>query len=249
MPASFDLTAVARSLLNIEVNTILRDSMTGEPMPPIPHALLDIAGWYAKELCALGVNVALYFAPDASELEKLEPGWVKPPAPLHEEMTISPATFDRLRWAAKWAAERGGRPIAPEKRVLLDRIVNNCDAIKEMFKRFDAGFNGQFLNRSRTALLGMTIRPNSYGVQPNDVIQIQKTWDIGTEQIVVQTVVMVTGDITTRVQEGLAGARADLLFGIHRQSVDVSVGRWKVLLEAVSEIAGTAVGRLLGRTQ
>jgi len=56
-----------------------------------------------------------------------------------------------------------------------------------------------------------------------------------------------TGDVTTRVQEGLIGARAELLLGPHRQSVDVSVGRWKVLLDAVREIAGTAVGVLLGR--
>jgi hypothetical protein len=43
MALTIDLTRTARSLLNIEVNTILRDNMTAEEMPPAPHALLDIA--------------------------------------------------------------------------------------------------------------------------------------------------------------------------------------------------------------
>jgi hypothetical protein len=33
MAAGFDLTGTARSLLNIEANTIVRDNTTAEPMP------------------------------------------------------------------------------------------------------------------------------------------------------------------------------------------------------------------------
>jgi len=76
---------------------------------------------------------------------------------------------------------------------------------------------------------------------------LQKIWDMGLEQIVVQTVVMMTGDVTTRVQDELCRPRSEALFAIHRQSTDVSVARWKDLLDAIREIAGTAVGVLLGR--
>jgi hypothetical protein len=246
----FDLAAVARSLLNIEVNTIVRECMTGEPMPPIPHAMLDIAGYYARELCGLGVQLAAYFAPSGGDPERLNPGWVKYPAPVSSQLTISKDTFDRLRWAAKWAtgeADRRAEKLPRTKLVLLDRIVNNADAIKEMFKRFDDGFNAQFLGKNRDQLLAMTIRPGSYVVLPDDVIVLQKIWDIGMEEIVVQTIVMMTGDVTTRMQEGLAGMRSEALFTIHRQSVDVSVARWKALLDALSAIAGTTMGALLGR--
>jgi hypothetical protein len=247
---SFDLVAVARSLLNIEVNTIVRDCMTGEPMPPIPHALLDIAGDYARELCGLGVQLTAYFVAGAGDPEKLSPGWVRHPTPVSNQLTISMDTFDRLRWAAKWAAgaaDRRAEKLSQAKLALLDRIVNNADAIKEMFKRFDDGFSAQFLNKNRDQLLAMAIRPGSYVVLPDDVIVLQKIWDIGMEEIVVQTIVMMTGDVTTRMQEGLAGVRSEALFTIHRQSVDVSVARWKALLDALSAIAGTTMGALLGR--
>ena len=67
MASGFDLTATARSLLNIEVNTIVRDNMTGEPMPPAPHALLDIAGEYAAVLCELGIDLPSYFRQGAGD--------------------------------------------------------------------------------------------------------------------------------------------------------------------------------------
>ena len=59
---------------------------------------------------------------------------------------------------------------------------NNADAIKEMFKRFDKGFNQQFLEKTRVDLTAITVEPGSYAVPPNDVILLQKIWDIGLEE-------------------------------------------------------------------
>jgi hypothetical protein len=248
LAAGVDLTAVARRLLNIEVNTIIRDNMTAEPMPPAPHALLDIAGQYAQELCALGVDLQAYFAPQAGDPPTVVPGWRPSPASVSDRLTISPETFDRLRWASKWALGAAARPapLPATKRVLLDRIVNNGDAIKEMFKRFDASFRTQFLGKTRTELVDVAIVPATYAIATDDLILLQKMWDIGLEEIVAQTVVHVTGDVTTRVQAALCGAGSEPIFAIHRQSIDVSVTCWKSLLDAVKEIAGTAVGALLG---
>jgi hypothetical protein len=247
MAAQFDLTAVARRLLNIEVNTIVRDSMTGESMPLVPHALLDIAGEYAQMLCALGVDLPKYFQA-GTHLQELEPGWVTPPpAVLRNELTISVETFDRLRWAAKWAAAaRKPHPIDPADEALLQRIINNSDTIKEMFKRFSPSFNQLFLGKTRAELLLMQLQAGSYAVPPDDLALLQKIWDIGIEQIVAQTIVHVTGDVTTRVQSVLLTSGSQTLLDIHRQSIDVSVRCWSFLLKAVSDIAGTTVKTLLG---
>jgi hypothetical protein len=245
MASRLDLTATARSLLNLEINTIVRDNMTGEPMPSAPHALLDIARDYADTLCALGVNLSRYFAPDAGDPSQIVLGWIDPPESVSDALTVSTETFDRIRWAAKGALEARDRRVPSAKRVLLDRIVNNADAIKEMFKRFDSGMN-QFIGKTRAALAGMTIVPGSYMIDTNDLIRLQKIWDIGVEEIVAQTIVHVTGDVTTRVQEALRSPGSETLFAIHRQSIDVSINSWKALLDAVREIAGAAVRVLLG---
>jgi hypothetical protein len=248
MASGFDLTATARSLLNIEVNTIVRDNMTGEPMPTVPHALLDTAGEYATMLCELGVDLPAYFKPDAGDPAAIVPAWLDTPASVSDNLTVSADTFDRLRWAAKWAGSTQS-PLAarvtPAKRVLLDRIVNNSDAIKEMFKRFDPSMQ-PFLGKTRAQLLETTLQSRSYAIAPDDLIRLQKIWDIGVEEIVAQTVVHVTGDVTTRVQEALRGPGSETVFAIHRQSIDVSVACWKYMLDAVRQIAGAAISVVLG---
>ena len=42
------LKDIGQDLINIEVNTILADGMTGRKMPPYPEALHDIAKRYAN---------------------------------------------------------------------------------------------------------------------------------------------------------------------------------------------------------
>jgi hypothetical protein len=245
---SFDLTETARSLLTMEANTIVRDNMTGEPMPPLPHALLDIAGEYAGLLCAIGVDLPASFATPRPDPVKFAPALVDNVGSASDLLTVSVDTFDRLRWAAKYALRSRSSRITPAIRILLDRIINNSDAIKEMFKRFDPRLD-QFKDKSRAELVAMTIHRNSYAVPVDDLIQLQKMWDIGIQEIVAQTIVHITGDVTTRVQSGLGRPGSEALFAIHRQSVDVSVACWRYLLDVVREIAGTTIQALIGRSR
>jgi hypothetical protein len=53
---------IFEDLLNIEVNTIIKHSMTAEKMPPLPFALLDIISTYGNALAELRVDLGLYFA-------------------------------------------------------------------------------------------------------------------------------------------------------------------------------------------
>src|SRR5579863_5170557 len=108
MASGFELTGTARSLLNIEVNTIVRDNMTGEPMPPVPHALLDVAGDYARTLCAFGIDLPAFFVIKIGDVPGAVIAWADNPASVSEQLTISAETFDRLRWAAKGAAQAHG---------------------------------------------------------------------------------------------------------------------------------------------
>jgi hypothetical protein len=249
MASAFDLTRTARSLLNIEVNTIVRDNMTAEQMPSAPHALLDIAQDYADTMSNLGVDMPTYFDHGPEDPAQAPPGWALPPfGSVGAKLTVSDKTFNRLRWAADWASQSkhpAAARISAANRVLLGRIVNNSDTIKEMFKRFDERFNDQFLGKTRSDLAGVKIDPSSYSIAPDDLIDLQKIWDIGIEEIVAQTIVFVNGAITTRVQQALRGPGSETLFSIHRQSIDVSVSCWRYMLDAVKEIAGDAVRTLL----
>jgi len=245
--AGFDLTRTARSLLNIEVNTIVRDNMAADQMPTMPHSLLDIAKEYADAMSRLGIDMPAYFAANADPAVT-PPNFADKPGYVGAALTNGLDTFHRLRWAANWTMnshDPRATAIPQKQRVLLDRIVNNCDTIKQMFNRFDANLL-KMTGMTRAQLIALPIQPNNYSMSPDDLIQLQKIWDIGVEIIVAQTLVHVTGDITTRVQEALATPGSSPLFAIHRQSIDVSVGCWQYLLTALKEIAGDAISALLG---
>ena len=81
----------------------------------------------------------------------------------------------------------------------------------------------------------------------SDLISVRKIWEIGTEQIVAQTVVQLNGDVLTRVQEWVREPGAETLFAVHRQSIDIAVASWRHLLDVVAEVAGSAVNTLLRR--
>ena len=61
-------TGILYDLLNVEVNTILKDNMTARKMPSLPFALLDIVEVYAEKLDAVGVDVNGYFGRTRQEL-------------------------------------------------------------------------------------------------------------------------------------------------------------------------------------
>lgn len=248
MLSGLDLTRTARSLLNLEVNTILCDNMTAEEMPALPHALLDIATGYADELCLMGLDLPRIFDLPGGVPPPNSPSWVKPPAAwVGALLTVSKDTFDQLRWAAQWAItskDPGAAKLAANQRVLLSRIVNNCDTIKVMFDHFDQTVQ-PFLGKKRGDLVKMRIDPATYDIPPDDLVQLQKIWDIGTDEIVAQTIVFVSGDVTTRVQRSLGLLPSEWLLTIHRQSIDISISRWRDLLDTVKELAGGALHLLM----
>jgi hypothetical protein len=65
---------IFEDLLNIEVNTIIKHSMTAEKMPPLPFALLDIVSDYGTALAEMRVNLEPYFAPSRQECWKMMEG-------------------------------------------------------------------------------------------------------------------------------------------------------------------------------
>ncbi len=65
---------ILEDLLNIEVNTIIKQSMTAEKMPPLPFALLDIISDYGTALAQMHVDLEPYFAPSRQECWKLIEG-------------------------------------------------------------------------------------------------------------------------------------------------------------------------------
>lgn len=267
-PIVDELGALGRDLLTLEINTILKDTMTAEPTPPWPHAVLSLLREYAGFLADQGWPVMRYISCDPSVWAALPEREAQPrpwqvlgdePAELDRNvLRLDLVSVDRLRWAARGCSL--ALQIVPERSrqaVIADRILGNCDELKSILRRVsgkllpadvawlpaltaaeDALREGSApVGPDRAELiilLGDTGRAKRVLVAPDlrDSAMLRKMWEIGTEEVVAQTVVHLDGDVVTRFRRGLDGpGQGPPVMEAHRMGVDVALSSWRHLVD------------------
>ena len=245
---------LGESLLTLEVSTILKSNMTAEPMPALPHALLDLAIDYCVKLEELGLPLADIAVPLYGETAA---GWS-----AGKLRALLAPTFDRFGTIRKLALglcatratrrEAGGERLASADEVTLDRIVQACEIIMRVLRTLPRdSLLWQQLGFTRDELLGIggaaAPRLGPYPeLDPADLMDLKKLWDVGTEQIVAQTTIHITGDVTMRVTPALLKPENRLLLEIHREAVATSTAYWRELLNTAVALATGAARALFG---
>jgi len=85
---------------------------------------------------------------------------------------------------------------------------------------------------------------NDLELDPAEISFIRKISDIGTAQIMMQTVIQVDGDITSYISRTYLHQPEMLqkkLLGMHNEAIKTSTGFWTNLFETVSKLAGQAL--------
>jgi len=236
---------IGRDLINLEITTIEKPNLTGEKMPPLPHALLDIAENYLDELTKK-FDLSSFWDLSRSERPNWNPQYKKPGKITDWKklsITDGPETFDKLRWAATcaiWADEalpEEKRHYNEKERVILFRIRRNCDRLKNIIydlKKESSNWNNLLNERTRLDLLSETKRYLPMNKLPIDyATSVRKIWDMGTENVCMQTIIQIDGDVITRIQSGLSATKQNLILGVHERGVEISIRYWKTLFDIV----------------
>jgi len=82
---------------------------------------------------------------------------------------------------------------------------------------------------------------------PNQILRLRKAWDLGTEEIVMQTIIDIEGDVTSRIMRSFALSPDKTVLEIHNQAIHIATGMWKSLVQTVASMANKAFEQLLGR--
>ena len=165
-------------------------------------------------------------------------------------------TFELLRCAARSiltdSAGPGETPpetarpqISEETRAVLIRIARTCDQLKSVTRDLGSPPN-EYIGVNRQALLGLGEPPDRTSAAPNQLALIRKAWDIGTDRIVLQTVVQLDGDVIFRASPGISETHAELL-DAHRSVTQVGLGHWHKLFDLVLRLLGNAFESLFDR--
>jgi len=76
------------------------------------------------------------------------------------------------------------------------------------------------------------------------LLVIKKANDIGTEKVVLQTVIGMDGDVTTRISKAFADQPVTFINTIHQDAIGISVDFWKTLINVVVKLGTHIIGLL-----
>lgn len=222
-----ELEQLGLGLLRLEINTIVKPTMTAARMPSAPHAILDIVRDY--ELWLGGLEDLDWEQPELKGRTEPTPG-----ATTKQRCVLGTrnkagdriagiATLHALHDVAAPIAR--GDHLTAKDRALADRIT---DSTAELIGMLRARKMGEAVTWSRDAA-SITAAPFPK-LSPDDVRALRKIWDIGLETVCMQTIVYVDGDVTTRVAEEVACGDHPIVLRLHNEGVVLSVGFWRSLV-------------------
>lgn len=215
------LQQIAKDLMNLEVNTIIKANMTGRKMPKPRHALVDIAQNYQRRLWQMGL-------------------W---PADI-ETILGSYDSFNVIRESAATGikAFREQRKTAPlteieeSDMVLLFRIQKMSDQIKGVFNSLRERKAPLWENNMRRDDIEVQHHP-PMPLTTDEMVLIRKIWEMGLEQIAIQTIIQLDGDVLTRIQPqyALENEISRTIQNIHSQNVGLSLRFWDQLVKVLRD--------------
>jgi hypothetical protein len=212
------LQGIIEDLFSLKVSTIVKPNMTATTMPNMATALCDIATEYGAKLRAL----------TAKEPKKAMSG------------VASLASFEELeRMAAEHIHARASSSKGTEEEeglFMLARIRDNAQQLQAIFRgtQPELVFDRAKAEEMSDAEMKLTDKQK---------VMIRKTWELGTEEVALQTVIYLDGDVITRLQPRYYLEKdKQALIQIHNRSVETSITFWGNLVK----LAETFVATLLG---
>lgn len=76
------------------------------------------------------------------------------------------------------------------------------------------------------------------------LLLIKKANDIGTEKIVLQTIIGIDGDVTTRISQSFADQPVTFINDLHHEAVGISVRFWENLVKVVVKLGKSIIDNL-----
>ena len=172
---------------------------------------------------------------------------------LNDGVTNGWTTFDKLRVLAKHAYEI--IDVNEEQRIMLMRIRRNCDLIKAILRNLqDTKKLEGFINVTESQLVDQLLKtqPSFDNMQLSQITTVRKIWEIGTESVLIQTVIQAEGDVITRITPSLIDNRniaemREALLNVHKSSTDMGLTHWKNLIGVVIDLVGQIGKSIIGK--
>jgi hypothetical protein len=243
----FDLT-------HLEINTIIKDEMSASKAPASPRLLLHrLASIYDQKLVSMGEPYLQYLGQAEEKSEHLFRGdRVKEGSGYDSFHELS----DRASNAAKMIKDnKANIPFAEDRMdadmMMLKRIETISNDVRRILKMkgvdpYKDGDTYNFddpetINKFRFLPL-KEAETYELNLDLRQLLVIKKANDVGTERVVLQTIIGMDGDVTTRVSKAFAEQPISFISGMHHEAIGISVDFWKTLIQIVVQLGERILG-------
>lgn len=256
-------------LTHLEINTIIKDEMTATKAPASPRLILhSLAGKYDLKLISLGDKYAQYLVEHVKIGENLfrsprvkEGSGYVAFQELSERAKTSIALLNENRTRLPVAYDQVDADI-----MMLKRIQTISDDIRRILKMdgtdpwevhlkdsgksaavneiHEATFDFDDPETVRTFRTMRSSEAEKYelNLDLRQMLVIKKANDIGTERVMIQTIIGMDGDVTTRISKGFAEQPVSFINQMHHEAVGISVEFWKTLINVVVDLGKSFLG-------
>jgi len=263
------VSSTLSDLTNLEINTIIKDEMSATKAPASPRLILhSLAGKYDLKLISMGDKYAQYLAEYTKIGENLFRGErVKEGSGYAAFLELS----ERAKTSIELLKENRTRLPIPFDQVdadimMLKRIQTISNDIRRILKmdgvdpyeihikktgkseapskKDNKAFDFDIPETVDTFRTMKSSEADKYelNLDLRQLLVIKKANDIGTERVVLQTIIGMDGDITTRISKGFAEQPITFINQIHHEAVGISVDFWKTLINVVVDLGKSFLG-------
>ncbi len=261
---------IAQDLLTLEINTIIKADMSAVKMPPSRRQVLyDIAKSYHNKLVDLGYRDTVHwkFAGKRSfgelrdrakeGIKECEKKLKSAPEENRNDIQEDIKILERIQNQSIMIVSMfhdlknsiNGKDVnvkgyKAESNLLAKEEIRDDEfgASHEESEIWNSEIWNNDIDRYRINVI------QDLDLTTAQVTFLRKAWEVGTERIVLQTVIQIDGDVTTRIAERfLKSQDKEVVLKIHNDSISTSTNFWTSLMRAMGEIAGKAFGGLLGK--
>ena len=230
------ISSTVFDLTHLEVNTIIKDEMSASKAPASPRMILhELSEKFHFKLVDLGKKYYPIIGTSGEKGEELFRG-----SPVYKG-----SAYNSFREFSHRAQEANIRLSDDVRSILMtvDSEKEKPDGVNWLYK-FD---NPAIVNKFRT-LSSAEAKKMELKLDLRQLMLFKKANDIGTERVVLQTIIGIDGDVTTRISQAFADKPLIFVNEVHHEAINISVRFWESLVNIVVKLGHTILNTITNKT-
>jgi hypothetical protein len=244
---------LANDLLRLEINTIVKDQLLCSKPRSHRWELYDIASEYRELLLSyttMPINPEMGGSKVSQEMRK---EFKNLNAGLNSFLEIQHFA-EVKRDEFKQELERTKlseleTDILNERVMLCERIIRQSQQMVDIFLDLQSNSTDPIDSDNDFSFMRLNSLPE-LKLSPSQVSIIRKANEIGTQRVLLQTVVQVEGDITSYITTRFLHfpeKEQKMIKEVHESSIMTSIRMWQYLFQAIGKLAGTVFTSVTGK--